>query len=113
MWAYGTSGTLIKIGDAPTKKEGRLPLPEEGYYYAIDLRENANELLEANPEYYGRIVVAVYRGIGKNGRKIYYFSTPAGIDVIPITDDMGREGTVIIKEDCGHNKQRTRTVYAT
>ena len=109
MWVYGTSGELIKLEPVKLRKDGRLPFPEDERYYAIDVRDNASRILEENPEYCGRIVIPKYLGVGIHKEKIYSFTTPSGMNVLPITDGTGRNGTVVVKED-GRTKC-TKTVY--
>lgn len=109
MWVYGTSGKLIKLPCA-VKEGEEMPIPEDGYYYAIDVRDNANKILEDYPEFYGKIAIPTLCGAGMNKEPIYTFETPSGVYILPITDGAGKSGTIVIRER-GHIRH-TIVAYA-
>ena len=96
MWTYGTSGTLVNLRphEVVVERGKRVPAPEDKTSYIMEM-EDALQMVECNPEYARRIIIPIYHGRGHEGQKIYNFSTPSGMNVRLITDEMGYHGSII------------------
>ena len=103
IWAYGTSGELIKIAPAEIQRsdDGQLLPPEEGVYYIVDLASDA--AIRRDERYRSHLLLAKYMGDGLNGQAIYNLLMAASeegrLKVTPITEMNGRPGEIVVYRD--------------
>lgn len=99
IWAYGTSGELIKIAPAEIQRsDDQLPPPEEGVYYIVDL--NSDAAIRRDGRYRSHLLLAKYMGDGVNGQAIYNLLMAANeegrMKVLPITERYGLPGEIVV-----------------
>jgi len=84
MYAYGTSGTLIKL--APRELDmTRVRLGEESVLYVVD-EETEEKLLGIDKKFEKKIAHPRFFGNGRNNEDIYKFAVGQNV-VIPITEN--------------------------